>query len=287
MWILIYEMEKLDIVEFIKKQKCIIFEELENISNLTDEDKKLKLDQIFLKADEMKKYIHQNLPVMISYEIGVCNNLIKEIDSRISAERDNKKAFKFSFNLKSKSNTRPKPAKNVEEENVQNEQFPIKISQKITNTNGLRNLSNVEKTLTNDQIDSQEVELDSLTNCTIYLKGAPSILRLVNIRESKIFAGPVSSSIFIVNCHECRLQIVGQQMRIHDSTNCDIFQHITSRTIIENCSKLRFGLFSWNYDQMGDDFVKASIDKNVNNWTQIDDFDCLAGPSPNWCLIEE
>ena len=283
-------MEHIDTVAFVKAKKQDIFDELDNLpQSLNDATKKQKIDELFLKADQVKKYVHQHLPAMIAYEIRVCNNLIKEIDARISRERDgvnNNKPFKFSFSLKQNVNkinliNESSLATAPVEDQIDSNPFLMN-----TNTSGLTGLSGQKKVLNSSEIDFKEIILDSLTECTIYLEGAPSALRLINIRSCTIFSGPVSGSVFIINCHQCKLHIVGQQLRIHDTTDCDIYQHVSSRTIIENCSSLRFGCHKWKYDQLEEDFQKAGIDIHVNNWTQIDDFDCLANPSPNWSLLE-
>ena len=294
-------MERTDPVTFVKEQKQIIVDHLDSLPQISDElIKKQKIDEIFLIAEQLKRYVHQHSSTMISYEIGLCNNVIKEIDAKISKVRANvnNKQFKFSFKLKNstsseqnnstnRSSSLKTTTKELEKENQSVDMIDSKITQKINQSDGLRDLCNEEKFLTNSEIDFKVIVLDSLKNCVIYLKGAPSTLRLINIQDCKIYSGPVSSSVFIYDCHYCQMNIAGQQLRIHNSTNCDIYQHVTSRTIIESCSKLRFGCFNWKYDQLEDDFKKAKISIYVNNWKQIDDFDCLSHRSPNWSLINE
>lgn len=282
-------MERVDTVAFVKEQKQTICHELENLCTLSDEAaKKQKIDEMFVKADQVKKYVHQHIPAMIAYEIRVCNNLIKEIDSAISRKREvaASKPFKFSFNLKASTKSKPVESSlsvipSVDADQIDAKPFPV------SRVNvGLSNLTGEERTLNSSEIDQNEIVLESLVDCTIYLQGAPSALRLLNLEGCKIFTGPVSGSVFLANCHNCQMNLIGQQLRIHDTSDCDIYQHVRSRSIIENCTRLRFGCYNWTYHKLEDDFFKAGIDSKVNNWTQIDDFNCLTNPSPNWCIIE-
>ncbi|KAH9398272.1 hypothetical protein TYRP_018919 [Tyrophagus putrescentiae] len=225
---------------------------------------------------------------MIAYEIRVCNDLIKEIDLRISREREavSSKPFKFSFSLKATAAAKANKAAEVKPTATFNTEDQPDSKVLLRNNIGLSGLSGEERMLSSDELDQKEVVLDSLTDCVISLQGAPSALRLINLRQCRIFSGPVSGSVFISNCQRCQMQIAGHQLRIHDTTDCDIYQHVRSRSIVENCSKLRFGRYTWSYDKLEADFAKAAIDRAVNNWTQIDDFNCLSNPSPNWSLIE-
>lgn len=280
-------MESIDAVSFVKEQKQVIFDELDNLTDLSELCKKQKIDDMFLKADQVKKYVHLHLAAMISYEIRVCNNIIKEIDARISKERDvlNNKQFKFSFNL-NRANV-----KNVNKLiNGSNKETQDQIDSRHSlegKWTGLKGLCNEERVLTSTDVDHKELNLESLTRCAVRVEGAASVLRLINLQYCRVYSGPVSSSVFISNCHNCELHLAGQQLRIHDTTNCDIYQHVTSRSIIEGCSKLRFGCFTWKYDHIEQDFDKAKLDMSVNNWKEVDDFDCLSNPSPNWSLLNQ
>lgn len=284
-------MERNDTVAYVKEQKQIIFEELDAASQLQDEsEKRNKIDAMFLRAEEVKKHVHKHLSAMIAYEIRVCNDLIKEIDSRISRERDavSSKPFKFSFSLKAAAGKAANKAVQVKAPSTTStsESDQLDSAALLRDNIGLSGLTGEERTLNSDEIEQKEVVLDSLTDCLISIQGAPSALRLINLQQCKIFSGPASGSVFISNCQQCQMQIAGHQLRIHDTVDCDIYQHVRSRSIVENCSKLRFGCYSWSYDQLDADFGKAAMDRTVNNWTQIDDFNCLSNPSPNWSLIE-
>ena len=80
-----------------------------------------------------------------------------------------------------------------------------------------------------------------------------------------------------------------QQLRIHTSSKCDFYIHVTSRAIIEDCKELRFAPFTNKYSTLKDDFVQSGLDENSNNWDIVNDFNWLSNneASPNWCILKE
>jgi len=129
--------------------------------------------------------------------------------------------------------------------------------------------------------------LDILENSVIEIYGAPNTLRVNNLLNCKVFSGPITTSIFINKCENCTFNIACQQLRVHSTTNCDIYLHVSSRAIIEDSSKLRFSAYNWSYNGIEEHFIASNLDPQQNNWKQIDDFNWLSTdkPSPNWALL--
>lgn len=279
-------MDKIDIVPEVRKRKEQLSHEIKQLSEAKNEpERKKALETISQKVEDLKLFVSQNIPGRISYEVSNCNALIKELDQQLAKERDSKRtSFKFSFNLKDKLSSKKKTTEASTKDSADSVDTSAlnSLAQK-----GIKNLKDVEKTMTNEEVDQQDLVLESLDNCTVYIHGSPQSIRLVKLHNCKIFSGPVSTSVFITDCHQCEFQIIAQQIRIHDSTQCDVFQHINSRSIIENCRQFRFGPYSYGYKNLQPDFAKSTIDPQINNWQQIDDFDCLTNPSPNWSLIDK
>lgn len=257
-----------------------------------DEKRKTRLGELFGEIEQLKTYVHQHSTTMVRFDIQMCNACLKEIDAKfgsIHRQPNKAKAFKFSFDRKQQA------SKKVEKKEDQTSTTTTTRSDDQVDSaafNGqhfpaaLKNLSNVDKTLSANETDSNDVIIENVVDSTIRILGCPTSIRLTKLVNCHIFTGPVARSVFIVDCRQCHFQIIAQQLRIHDCVDCDIYQHVTSRSIIENCSRLRFGCYSWTYDTLEADKVRAQIDLGVNNWTQVDDFDCLAGVSPNWSLIQ-
>ncbi|MGH0118912.1 UNVERIFIED_CONTAM: hypothetical protein FKN15_055466 [Acipenser sinensis] len=140
-----------------------------------------------------------------------------------------------------------------------------------------------------DEINQRDVLLTHLSSCTLKLFGASSTLHIKHVRDSTILCGPVSSSVFIDHCSGCTFTFPCQQLRTHNTTDSQAYQHVTSRAIVEDCSGVRFAPFTWIYPGLEEDFQVSGLDRERNNWTQVDDFNWLASdaPSPNWSVIPE
>lgn len=50
-----------------------------------------------------------------------------------------------------------------------------------------------------------------------------------------------------------------------------------------------FAPFTWSYPEILEDYRLSGLDRNRNNWDQVDDFNWLAmgEKSPNWSVIPE
>ncbi|XP_012266908.2 tubulin-specific chaperone C [Athalia rosae] len=142
--------------------------------------------------------------------------------------------------------------------------------------------------LDTENVNKNDVLLSDLTGCMIRIYGAPSTLHMVNLRNCTVLVGPVSSSVFAERCNACSLAFACQQLRLHTSINCDVYCHVTSRAIIEDCFKIRFAPYNWCYDDLSIHFQLAGLDQKINNWHLVDDFNWLSNEkhSPNWSILD-
>lgn len=143
-------------------------------------------------------------------------------------------------------------------------------------------------TLDAENVNKNDVLLTDLTRCTVRIYGAPSTLHMVNLRQCTILVGPVSSSVFAQDCKDCNFAFACQQLRLHSSTDCSIYLHVTSRAIIEDCSQIRVAPYNWSYEDQMSHFNLAGLDPKINNWNCVDDFNWLSSEknSPNWSILE-
>lgn len=154
---------------------------------------------------------------------------------------------------------------------------------------GFSNMDGVYLTKTGEDIHRRDVLLSHLTNCRVRLHGSPSTLHLKHIDSCEILCGPVSSSVFVDQCKNSTLAFPCQQLRTHNTTDTQVYLHVTSRAIIEDCHGVGFAPFTWSYPSLAEDFTSSGLDRERNNWNQVDDFNWLAAgtPSPNWTVILE
>jgi hypothetical protein len=109
---------------------------------------------------------------------------------------------------------------------------------------------------------------------------------LVNVT---LLCGPVRTSIFVENCINCDFVVACQQLRTHSTKQSNIYLHVTSKGIVEDCQSVGFAPYNLFYPNLDEDFSISKLDKEVNNWSQIDDFNWLVKdtPSPNWHILPE
>lgn len=139
-----------------------------------------------------------------------------------------------------------------------------------------------------DNANKNDIMLTNLTRCNVKIFGAPSTLHMVNLNNCTILIGPVSSSVFAHNCNNCTLVFACQQFRLHSSNDCNVYMHVTSRAIIEDCKNIKVAPYNWNYDNQQSHFALAGLDTKINNWHSVDDFNWLSYeiPSPNWSILK-
>ncbi|XP_063222319.1 tubulin-specific chaperone C [Bacillus rossius redtenbacheri] len=144
-------------------------------------------------------------------------------------------------------------------------------------------------TLTQGEVCKESVELTDLQDCTVKVTGTPSTLHMVSLKNCKVLSGPVATSIFVDGCVDCTFVVACQQLRVHSTSRCDLYVHVTSRTIIEDCHDLRFSPYNLKYDDLDKHFEVAGLDPNKNNWTMVEDFNWILAdhPSPNWRAMKD
>ncbi|XP_006882045.1 PREDICTED: tubulin-specific chaperone C [Elephantulus edwardii] len=140
-----------------------------------------------------------------------------------------------------------------------------------------------------EELHQRDVLLTELSDCTIRLYGNPNTLRLTKARRCTVLCGPVSTSVFLDDCSDCVLVVACQQLRIHTTKNTRIFLQVTCKAILEDCSGVQFAPYNWTYPGIDRDFEGSGLDRNKNNWNDVDDFNWLARgvASPNWSILPE
>jgi len=123
----------------------------------------------------------------------------------------------------------------------------------------------------------------------VQVRGGPSTLHVTEMRDSTLLVGPTATSVFLEGCSGCLVAVSCQQMRIHSTSDTSVYLHTTARAVIEDCNTMRFAPYTWTYPGIEQDYLSTGLDRAVNNWRQVGDFNWLATdvPSPHWSLLEE
>ncbi|KAM9240510.1 tubulin-specific chaperone C [Leptosomus discolor] len=135
----------------------------------------------------------------------------------------------------------------------------------------------------------RDVVLSELRGCRVRLRGNANTLRVRDCRGCTVLCGPVSTSVLVDGCSDCLLVLACQQLRTHRTRDSRFYVQVTSRAVIEDCTKVSFAPYAWSYPGIEGDFESSGLDRNRNNWNLVDDFNWLVTdkPSPNWSLIPE
>ncbi|ERL93786.1 tubulin-specific chaperone C [Dendroctonus ponderosae] len=241
----------------------------------------------------VQKYVAASNLFLCNYYLQKCQSTLQALSIRAKELENNllpKKKFGFKNKIKLKDEEKSQGVDLVDFSNKP--QNGSLSSSKVHDNNiecGFYDSANKVLSLCPDQVAKKDVSLEKLSNCTVYLKGFPSTLHLNNLDNCRIFSGPVSTSIFAENCNNSTLVIACQQLRLHSSQNIEIYLHVTSRAIMEDCSKVAVAPYNWRYENIDQHFLDAGLDKQVNNWRCIDDFNWLNAErhSPNWREMEQ
>lgn len=247
---------------------------------------KLQLDETLEEFKKLKDLLDLNGSDLPQYVRKVSQEKINQLLQSINEAKNviqPKKTFKFN------NAVRPiKPA-------IQRKTVAISTNDELDSDQQLDSLFGLKDKIDDenlkleaDQVNGKDIQLRNLINCSVLIYGNPSTVHIINCKKSRISIGPVSTSVFIDQCTDNVFQIFCQQLRVHNTYDCLIYLHVCTRGIIEDSSRLKFGRYEFNYDQLEQDIVNSKLNRSINNWNKIEDFNWLVNnqQSPNWQLLE-
>lgn len=281
-------------------EKAEIQDLLSGCSEL-DRDKASEiLEEVTLKIQQLQKFLNDSVVFLPQYELRQAQASLQTLQSTLAEKRDQvlpKKKFAFRSRVTATHEAQDIPVSTPSSQCSKSESDRQSIESGGPNVAGnisaqqcgLANADSQVLTMGAEEIRQRDVLLTHLSNCKVRLLGTPSTLHIKHIRNSEILCGPVSSSIFVDHVSGCTFAFPCQQLRTHNTTDTQVYLHVTSRAIIEDCSGVSFAPFNWSYPGIDADFEVSGLDRGRNNWTLVDDFNWLAAdtPSPNWTLIPE
>lgn len=81
--------------------------------------------------------------------------------------------------------------------------------------------------------------------------------------------------LFEAGIESCTVRLEAAQVRVHSSTDSDMYLDVQSQPVIEDCCKLRFGPLNGK--------ASAADKEGAALWSQVKDFGWMRPePSPNW-----
>ncbi|KAF9582967.1 hypothetical protein BGW38_010501 [Lunasporangiospora selenospora] len=141
---------------------------------------------------------------------------------------------------------------------------------------------------------ARDVALTNLEDCTVNLVHDTRLgaIHIRNLKRCTVVIPPVAGSILLHDCEGCTLIGACHQSRMHTSSNMDIYLHVTSEPIIEDCTDMRFAPYPYDEiltpERLARVFEDAGLDQTANYYQKVKDFNWLRQQqSPNWKVMSE
>lgn len=254
-----------------------------------------QISQLLGDIQNLQNYLTSSTLFLSTYTIKTCQTTINELKTKLDATKS-KLIIKKKFGFRSKvemptatveSTTTTATATSPCKEQVhKNGKMSAPVAAHINWT--VQNRVNAEIVIDGHGVHQQDITMANLTNCIIKIFGHPSSLQFSHLNNCIVLSGPVCRSVFADNCTRTKFSFGCQQLRLHSSTYCDLYMHVTSRAIIEDCTNIRVASNIYRYDGIDNDFIDAGLDVAKNNWDNVADFNWLSTNvnSPNWAQME-
>lgn len=250
----------------------------------------LAFNSIVQSIQELQRYLSSSTLFLTEYKIKMCQNVINELHTKCEEQKQQlipKK--KFGFKNKKAAELDGGAASGGTTATLEDVKEPIRSKAKEFEWT-VSNRSNAWIRLTEPhQVNDKDLTFENLTNCILEIQGHAGSLQMSNVRNCIILSGPVARSVFADHCTDCRFAFACQQLRLHSSSGCDIYLHVTCRGIIEDCRAIRVAPYNYTYEGQERDFLATtSLAAAVNNWRDIADFNWLSPDvhSPNWSELD-
>ncbi|XP_031617301.1 tubulin-specific chaperone C [Contarinia nasturtii] len=257
------------------------------LANLKPSNDRIKLTQdinnIHEDIQSLQNYLTASTFFLSNYTIKACQSILNDLKARIEVTKD-KLLAKKKFNFRSKVDAASTSRSTTTVDAAPSKQQPTASTVNDAFQWTLQNRQNAEIVLVPDDTNNKDITVSTLDSCLLKIFGHPALLQLSHLTNCVILCGPVSRSIFVDNCTNCKFVFSCQQIRLHTSHHCDLYVHVTGRTIIEDCNNINVAPYNYSYTNIDDDFVKAGLDTTKNNWENVGDFNWLSKDiqSPNW-----
>lgn len=132
-----------------------------------------------------------------------------------------------------------------------------------------------------------ELILSGLSSCIVNLRGsyddatgmAVAAVHGKALRRTVLILPPISGSVLLDDCVDCVIVVACHQFRMHATTNTDLYLHVGSMPVIEQCTRIRIAPYP---------FEILTPDTRESQHFAVQDFDwILPGQSPHWSRMDD
>lgn len=259
-----------------------------------------QINKLIGDINHLQNYLTASTLFLSNYTVKTCQTTINELKTKLDATKS-RLIVKKKFGFRSKTDTAlvPPASAAASKEHLYNGRASATPTVAIPTTNSsaaiathinwtVQNRHGEEIVLDHAAVDNQDITISNLTDCIVRIVGHPGTLQVSHLTNCIVLCGPVCRSIFADHCTRVKFSFGCQQLRLHSSSACDIYMHVTSRAIIEDCTNVRVAGDYYRYDGIEADYAAAGLDIGKNNWNNVADFNWLSTnvPSPNWSALQ-
>ncbi|KAF8966712.1 hypothetical protein BGZ46_000326 [Entomortierella lignicola] len=281
-------------------EKQDIERELAGLDKVPKPELQPKIDDLVQRIHALEKTVTEKISILPPYDARMCLESIKSMSEQLSQLRV-KLIPKAKFSFKSRKTagsatpspaSTPKPAASPSPSpatitSVDQSLF-MKFEDRVGEHLFIGSLPRPEGA---GEI-AKDVALTNLTDCTVNLVHDIPLgaIHIKNLKRCTLVIPPVSGSILLHDCEGCTLIGACHQSRMHTSSNMDIYLHVTSEPIIEDCTEMRFAPYGQIFpaEKLDRLFEVAQLNPSKNYYDKVKDFNWLRQQqSPNWRLLEE
>uniref|UniRef100_A0A6G1SC41 Tubulin-specific chaperone C n=1 Tax=Aceria tosichella TaxID=561515 RepID=A0A6G1SC41_9ACAR len=245
---------------------------------------------------ETQLFIANNKSLIPSYILKKVTDSLRQLEKQVEDVNKAKMTFKFTSSGPSRSggcsSTEEKEEVLGDTPKKATPQQVVDKTKAITSSNpvffGFRERTNEELCMNASEVDSKDVSLVDLSDCTAKIIGLANTLYIRNLKRTTVLVCLACRAITITDCSDCDFKFVCQQLRIDSTTNCTFTIFTSARSMLESSKGLTFKKLdldelaknekierNWLIDYLR----RANFNEHQNNWKCIDDFDWLSPTS--------
>ena len=249
------------------------------------------LDDLVMGVQELQDVLNDSSRHLASFQQKKAQKEVDEASAHVQATVATlQPKKKFGFGHKKMAAKSTAPSKKPVNKNPTGEPENVALDELADRQFfGFRNETGQTLTVDPEELTSRQLNLHNLVDCTIIALGSPGAIQAASLERCTVLVGPASRSAFIKDCHHCTFVLAGQQMRVHNTFDSDLYIHVTGAAIIEGCQRVRVAPYNLAYPDLDQHYLTSGLNTNINRWDQLDDFGWLNEDeaSPNWSTVPE
>ncbi|KAF9211774.1 hypothetical protein BGZ59_007611, partial [Podila verticillata] len=252
------------------------------------------VDSLVQRIHALERTVTEKITILPAHDARVCLEAVKSMSERLSQLRVKlipKQKFSFKSRKSASASPSPAPASPSPRPSTPKRSIDQSLFMKFEDRTGEHLFIGSLPVPSDESGAAKDVALTNLTNCTVNLvHNIPlGAIHIKNLKQCTLVIPPVSGSILLHDCEGCTLIGACHQSRMHTSNNMDIYLHVTSEPIIEDCTDMRFAPYGQVLpsEQLDRLFEVAQLDQTKNFYDHVKDFNWLRQQqSPNWRVLD-